>query len=201
MATDNVGNRETLRANADIKVAITPDTGAALIAGNNRAGTVENTPVSLPVAKLLATAKRPSGLSLKIASVTPTSTNGGTVVLSDKVIIYTPVLGFVGQDLFAYILDDGVDTAQGTVAITVASGNGPSLNKISITPQSDGNLVMQFAGIPGRSYRVQSAPTITGPWADLSDVIIADPTGLIQFRTPAAGSAQFYRIRSVVQNP
>ena len=200
VATDNLGYREALRTHPDAQATLTAAAQAALVARVSKAGTVENRPVDLPVAKLLATAKRPGGVTLSITSVTSTSTNGSLVQLNGNVITYSPVSGFTGQDLFAYTLDDGTDTTQGLVVMTVASGDGLSLNTISIT-STEGKLVMKFAGIPSRSYRVQSASKFTDPWADLSDVIIADPTGLIQFDTPPTGSAQFYRIRSVVQNP
>jgi hypothetical protein len=199
VATDKVGNRETPRSSADVQVSLA-NTGAALIAGNNRAGTVEDSPVNLSVAKLLATAKRPTGLSLKISSVTSASTNGGSVVLTGNVITYTPAPKFVGQDLFAYTLDDGIDTAQGIVTVTVTPANEQSLTIISITKTAN-SVQLQFAGIPGRKYVVQSAASVTGPWADLSGVLIADQTGLIQFDAPSSGPTQFFSIRSIAQNP
>jgi hypothetical protein len=156
--------------------------------------------VNLSVAKLLATAKRPTGLSLKISSVTSASTNGGSVVLTGNVITYTPAPKFVGQDLFAYTLDDGIDTAQGIVTVTVTPANEQSLTIISITKTAN-SVQLQFAGIPGRKYVVQSAASVTGPWADLSGVLIADQTGLIQFDAPSSGPTQFFSIRSIAQNP
>jgi hypothetical protein len=73
---------------------------------------------------------------------------------------------------------------------------------IAIT-RTDSNWVLEFAGIPGRSYVIQFADQVTGPWLDLSDPVMADATGLIQFtdNTTPVPAMRFYRTRAFGSNP
>ena len=109
---------------------------------------------------------------------------------------YTPGTNFVGQDRFNYTLSDGgCGLAQGIVLVTVISSNTPPLNVISIT-MSGANFALQFVGVPGQAYVIQSAPAVTGPWADLSGSLTADPSGLITYTVYGPlPSAQYYRTR------
>lgn len=167
------------------------------VPGTNQLATVENTPASAPVAKLVANASSPNGGTLAITAVNSPSAQGGTVTLSpdNQTITYTPTNNYVGGDSFAYTLSDGFVTAQGTVSIIVTSSNAPSLNTISIAASS-GNVSLQFSGIPGQIYVIQSAPSPAGPWTDLSGSLTADPTGLITDMVSAPlPSAQYFRTR------
>ncbi|MEM8859499.1 MAG: Ig-like domain-containing protein, partial [Chloroflexota bacterium] len=62
------------------------------------------------------------GELLVISSVDETSTNGGTIVNHGNVIVYTPLLNFVGFDSFSYTISDGNGgTASAEVTIEVVS--------------------------------------------------------------------------------
>jgi hypothetical protein len=52
---------------------------------------------------------------------------------------------------------------------------------------------LRFTGIPGRSYIIERAPTVTGPWIPINTQT-APASGLREYidATPPAGSA-FYR--------
>ena len=127
-----------------------------------------------------------------MAAASATSTNGGTVMLADGVITYTPVPGFSGADLFTYTITDGFSSTNGSVFVTVRSESEPAANQIGgVTIDGDGAHV-RFAGIPGVAYSVQrSSDTVT--WVTVGS-ITAPASGLMQFTDPAPPSGPlFYR--------
>jgi len=84
-------------------------------------------------------------------------------------------------------------------------GSGSALVLIEVRPndQISGNMLpvtlvpggyqVGFFGIPGRTYTLQRAETVTGPWTTLSSVVIG-PDGLgIYYDTNSPPSTAFYR--------
>ncbi len=94
---------------------------------------------------------------LEIAS---TSTGRGTVKVAEGVITFTPLAGSDAPDTFTYTISDGFgDVATGLVRINVATP-GPSLNRWRIETFPDGTIRLRFAGIPGRTYRIQATDSL-----------------------------------------
>lgn len=166
------------------------------VAGPDVMGTVQNIVANAPVFKLLANDSSPVAGPLSINAVSSPSTLGGTVALAGggTLLAYTPANNFVGVDQFSYTLSDSHCSAQGTVTVIVTSANAPSLNQISVTA-NPGAIFLEFAGIPGSTFRIQSAPTVDGPWSDLSGVLTADTTGLITYNDVSPPPTRFYRTR------
>jgi hypothetical protein len=156
--------------------------------------TTERKTVSLSVAQVVAKAASGSGGSLSVTAVSSRSTQGGTVVMADGLISHTPADHFVGLDSFTYTLFDGTGSAQGTVQVTVTSENAPSPNSLSIV-NGGGSVFLEFTGIPGVDYVVQSASSPVGPWTDMSDPLTADATGLVTYTDTDLESLKFYRTR------
>jgi hypothetical protein len=168
------------------------------VAGPNSLGTYEDQTASVAVAKMLLRDHAPSGGPLSITSVTPTTPDGASVTLGNGLITYVPPAAFVGLDSITYTLSDGCGTAQGTITVTVLSTNLPAKNQVSITQSGQGTTVV-FAGVPGASYLVQSAPTLAGPWTNLSGPIHAAANGLMQYTdtTSPPPPNRFYRTQYV----
>jgi hypothetical protein len=153
----------------------------------------EGTPESVPVAKMLLVDKSPGGGPLSIASVTSPTGAGGTVALGGGLLTYTPAANYVGADTINYLLSDGCGTVPGIVSVTVVSANAPPLNGLTIQ-MSGGNAILQFHGIPGQWYYIQSAPTCLGPWTDLPGTPVqANSLGLIAYTVAAPSSPSFFR--------
>ena len=129
--------------------------------------TTENKPVSLPAAKLAAMGKSGSGGAPSITAVGSPSAKGGTVVLAGGLITYTPPDDYLGADSFTYTLFDGLGSAQGAEPVTIILTAPPAQNNLSIVA-SNGEVFLEFLGIPGVNYVVQSAPSPGGPWTDLA---------------------------------
>jgi hypothetical protein len=147
------------------------------VASDFTAATAQDQPLSLAVENLLTLASDPDGDSLTVSAVSPASTNGGLVTLSSDAVTYTPVSGFVGQDLFTYTVSDGLGgTATANVLVSVLPGTVASQTMLPPAPTANGVLV-SFAGIVGSTYTVQRAPTVDGPWVTLGTAAV-DWTGL-----------------------
>jgi hypothetical protein len=166
--------------------------GLSLTAANLNAATLQNQPVSIALAKLLALAFDPYSLPLT-ATVTSLSTNGGTVVLGGNAITYTPPSDYIGPDRFAYTISDGQGGfASAYVFVDVMVPNQLSANMLPPSAEP-GGIAISFAGIPGLTYSLQRAPTVTGPWTTIATVTVPDG-GIATYldATPPLGDA-FYR--------
>lgn len=122
----------------------------------------------------------------------------GTVSTNASFIFYTPTdtasdsFTYTVRDLRSYRVGDTFRTAQGTISITKAAAGGLAR---SITA-SGGAVTIQFFGIPGRSYDLQRADSVDGPFATLEAAgtqTASAATGAFQFSdTPGTGTF-FYR--------
>ena len=76
--------------------------------------------------------------------------------------------------------------------VSVQTGTAPSQNMLPPTPTANG-VLLSFAGIVGRTYSVQRALTVEGPWVTIGTAAV-DVTGLgsLTDTNPPPGDA-FYR--------
>ena len=162
---------------------------------------LENQLLTLDLAKLLAVVSDPDNDPLSVTAAGPTSTNGGTVILSSTDVTYQPMAGFVGADLFSYVISDGRGgLATNIVAVTVASSNGLAPNVVYGPVISNGLFIVRFAGIPGYTYTVEATDYIGSPsWTKKANLIA--PTtdqglgvGIFEFsESVGATTSRFYR--------
>ncbi len=169
------------------------------IAGTDTLGTVQDTAVSAPAAKLLANDRDPNGHSLAVVSVVSRSAGGGVVLLSGGLLTYQPPAGLVGSDSFTYTITDGLGgTATGTVNVVIRGADGSSSNFVSLTQTPEGFRVV-FAGIPGYFYQIQFTDNLTPPvtWTMLNPPgpIQAGPLGIFEFedKPNPKPASRFYR--------
>ncbi len=166
----------------------------APVAGTLTVATSVNQPVSVAVSTVLAQCSDPDGDTLVVDAVS-NSTNGAAVTLVGQEITYTPVADFAGVDRFSYSIADGKGgTAIGTITVEVYPGNLPALNLVDGTKVAEGFRI-RFAGVPGRSYEVERALVITGPWTNIANVVaLPTITPYTDQTAPSDGNA-FYRIK------
>jgi hypothetical protein len=163
------------------------------VAKSFNAGTPKNTSISIPVEKFTVLASDPDGDALAVSAVVTPSAASGAVVLGASAVTYTPAADFVGADQFSFTLSDGKGgTASANVLMDVRPSDGPSANMLPLQPSGNGFLV-RFAGIPGRTYTLQRATALSGPWSTVASVTAGDD-GLASFTdpNPPPGTA-FYR--------
>jgi len=155
--------------------------------------TTENTAVSVPAEKLLANDSGGGGL-LTVTAVSAASSQGGTVRLASGTVTYTPRTGFRGGDDFTYTIASAAGgTASGKVNVSVVAGNAPSQNVVSVLRSEVGVVIVQFLGIPGRTYRIQASSNLAA-WTDVGTAT-ASARGVITFVDPDGGrfAQRFYR--------
>ena len=156
------------------------------------------TAVTVSLAKLLAEAADSDGDSISVTAAGPASAQGGTAVLQDGGVVYTPPTGFSGADSFSVTLADaGGASVIGTVTVTVGpnpNSGGMGVNPPVLTVLPGGKMGLAFQGIPGRSYIVQRSVSGLDNWVTLA-TLVADASGKVAYtdESPPAGSA-FYRL-------
>jgi hypothetical protein len=135
--------------------------------------------------------------TLQLLSVAATSAGGGTVLRDGPWVIYLPpISGGPPTDSFTYQVSDGSGgTAAGTVIVQVALPPDTSAGPLAIRSLAGPpvQVEVRFQGIAGRSYRVQTASAVTGPWAD-SGTIAADGVGVLVFLETLQPDPRFFRI-------
>ena len=115
--------------------------------------------------------------------------------MANGIITYTPPAGSDGPDTFTYTIGDGFGgVATGLVRINVTVP-GPSLNRWRIETFPDGTIRLRFAGIPGRTYRIQATDALKNlTWVTL-DTRLAGLQGDFEFHDTDALNhpIRFYR--------
>lgn len=152
--------------------------------------------VKVPVSTLLANDADSDALSL--TAVTSPTANGATVRLVGDFVVYEADAGDT-DDSFTYTVSDGENTAFGTVTVTVAEPETPTQNvtgTLLTGPSGSEQMQVGAAGIPGRSYVLQTTGSLTSPvtWTDLGSAQVAPANGQMQFNDPAPETPRFYRV-------
>ena len=145
---------------------------------------------------VLAACSSPDGYPLALTGV-GTSSQGAVLSLNATYIFYTPAAGNDNNDSFSYTVADGHGGSfTGTIHVTVVATTGGQAQQISA---SGGRVTVQFAGIPGYTYRVLRATdaaftqdvttldTITAPANGLfsyTDLNPPNPTAYYRMQTP-----------------
>jgi subtilase family serine protease len=156
----------------------------------------QNCGVKVLIADLMTNDSDPENESLTLVSAGPTSTNGGSVVVTNNWIFYTPQPGFTNSDSFSYVIQDsGGAQATGLVSITVPVDLSQSQNIVAIQPLGTNSSLIDFQGIAGRTYSVQYTESLQTPVWQTLGTSTADATGAFEFTdSPGSGSpARFYR--------
>jgi subtilisin-like proprotein convertase family protein len=170
--------------------SLTLDAGPEPIAGSNTLQRYPTQGVKVPVATLLSNDS--AGF---IAGVSPNSANRGTVTLSHGWVFYAPAAGFTNVDSFTYTLQDALgSTAVGTVTVAIIVDNNPG-QSLTITDLGNGSFLINGAGIPGRTYRLQYAVSLSpASWTDLPNgSLTTDGMGSFQFTNAPVSGSRYYR--------
>jgi subtilisin-like proprotein convertase family protein len=161
------------------------------------ADTLQRAPTSgakVTVQTLMSNDSDADGNPLTFVSFSAASAQGGTLTREGDWIFYTPLPGFTNQDSATYTISDSRGaTAQGTITIQVVVDPAPSPN-LQITDLGNGTYEIWFDGIPNRTYRVESTPSVGVPnWQAIGSAT-ANALGTFRFtNTPPAGIQLFYR--------
>lgn len=162
-------------------------------ASNYGISIIKNSQATIPVSRLLGYATDPDNDTLTVENFQKQTANGGTVALVDGNLIYTPAPDFIGEDKFAYTVTDGFENASAEVVVYVSDAFVPSFNSIMIEKIETG-YKLSFLGLSDKTYKIQRAVKIQGPWEDVS-TRVTSPVGLLEFiDTNPPTNQGFYRI-------
>jgi hypothetical protein len=99
---------------------------------------------------------------VSFSGVSATSVNGTNLTSDASYIYYNGLV--TSADSFTYTITDGYLTTTGTVYLEPVAATAPSIGN----PTTDGNGHPTFSGsgIPGYTYGVESATSVSGPWSN-----------------------------------
>ncbi len=154
-------------------------------------------PPKIRVTRLLANDADPEADPIRLRRFVALSQQGGRVSYDNGWLLYEPPAGGAAVDTFEYTIEDAAgNAANGTVfVLETAPGLEPSQNLIAVTLLPGGQRRLIFAGIAGRSYRLEWSDTLPATrWEPLA-VIEADARGLIEWvdATDPPPATRFYR--------
>jgi hypothetical protein len=153
--------------------------------------------IKIRPARLLLNDQDPEGQALTVVSVGTSSASGGSVVMEEGWIIYSPRPGAPLFDSFTYVVRDSVGAETlGQVTIVEADADGrPSRNISGISVPEGGPAVVRGHGIPGRTYRVDVKNHLSDPdWQPLGSVQVGpDGTWNLPDEAASAHETRFYR--------
>ena len=134
------------------------------VARPDQLGAVSGVPATGSVTKFLANDLHDTGVVLSIASYTQPV--HGSVSIAGDVVTYTSTPGFVGKDTWTYTLNGSSSTGlTASVTMYVASSAHLYGANIIVSGVRDGHFWVRFAGVPGKTYDVEStADVVNGPW-------------------------------------
>ena len=133
--------------------------------------TLENQPLSIPTAGVLANDQDPDGDALT-AALTTGPANGAVDLAADGSFEYTPNAGFSGTDSFTYVANDGqADSSPATVTLTV--------NPLEEPPAKDLSIHLE---VSGTAFGPEAGPTWSGStfWVSVYvKDLRTDPQGVV----------------------
>jgi hypothetical protein len=139
----------------------------------------------------------PDGDPVSLVVGDGTSTGGGSVTMSDGLLVYTPVTGFNGADSFPLTVQDGrggFSTAPLLIQVGPLVSDGITGNPPPVVEKLAGNQMrIRYTGNPGLSYAFQRSTNLVN-WTTLQ-TLTSGANGTVEYTdpNPPAGKA-FYRI-------
>lgn len=120
---------------------------------------------TLGVAELVRACSYFDGPPIRLSDVGATSAAGGTVVLSGDRITYTPPAGYTGTDTFKYTVDNGWESNQGIVIVTVLAPESHGPNFLGITTGIN-TVTLRLLGIAKQVYQIEASTNLLN-WVKL----------------------------------
>ena len=164
------------------------------VPGSYATNTIQNQPLSIPVANLLAIASDPDGDAVVFTAVSALSASNGSVTLSGGNILYQPPTNYFGADQIPYTLTDyrGAGST-GLVAVTVA----PPPQFTNYSMGAGGGFTLSGTGPTDAVYRIFAATNLALPFTNWTPVTTGSFSGgVFNYTDPQASNSlfQFYRV-------
>ncbi|HEV2210475.1 MAG TPA: LamG-like jellyroll fold domain-containing protein [Verrucomicrobiae bacterium] len=147
----------------------------------------------IPSYRFLDYCSDPDGDTLSISAVSSPSTNGGTVTLAPDGVVYVPPTNYVGADEFRYTVTDGLGgTASAAMEVLIEARGAAAAAMLQPMASSNG-MQIRFNGFADRSYSIERAQSLNGPWIVVGTAL-TDDSGNASFVDPnPPGTCAYYR--------
>ncbi len=147
--------------------------------------------------RLLSLARDEDGDVLRVSAFARFSANGASVDRQGSWLIYDPAGQHTLPDTVTYEVTDERASVSGILTIVAAPGSeGPTPNQLSLRLAGE-DAVVEFAGIPHRTYRIQTTSELGTAWQEVGTAT-ADQFG--RFTYVEAGGAhapsRYYRTQT-----
>ena len=165
----------------------------APIARNAFVKVLEHEVALVPPYRILDWCSSPDNYPLTISTVSPTSTHGASVMLVTNGIVYSTPTNYLGYDQFDYSISDGHGGGASASAVVYIDPRRTAAATLLSPRTITGGVKMNFAGYADRTYTIERAESLEGPWITVASITV-DRNGLGTFTDPdpPAGNA-YYR--------
>jgi len=165
------------------------------VANDESISASEGVNVIIPASLVLANDTDADNDTITILDYSAVTANGGRVSFDGTNFTYRAPVGFVGDDLFAYLIEDG----RGGDSVGILAINTVPLNRLALDLSNvdsagpDAGVRLQMGGIPGGNYRFETSPDLAN-WTLLTNTV-ASPAGFLEVidRDAKDHPTRFYR--------
>jgi len=134
---------------------------------------------------------------VSIVEVSPRSSLGGSVELTQSDLVYTPAIGMYGDDRFSVTVADALGATTVAVVQVVIDAADPGASPVPVPPAIElnqgGAPLLSFDVIADRDYVLQRSADLL-IWDNLTDVTADNEGKVIYTDTAALPDAGFYRL-------
>jgi hypothetical protein len=146
--------------------------------------------------QLLTNAADPEGADLHVSWITPTSTNGFDLTMTNHWIYYDAPASEGRNDGFYFQIENpygGTDYGTALIVVQPPTGNNEQTRNIISVQMQGSDMIVCFAGIPGQTYDVQATTNLASPsWTPVGNCTIGT-NGYVIFIDSNAPPARYYR--------
>jgi hypothetical protein len=163
------------------------------IAGNAFVKVLENEVALIRPRRILDWCSSPDHYPLTISAVSPTSTQGASVMLVTNGVVYHAPTNYLGYDQFDYSISDGHGGSASASAIVYIDPRRAASATLLVPTPIAGGLQVSFTGYADRTYTIERAESLDGPWITIDSITVdGDGAGTFTDPDPPAGNA-YYR--------
>jgi hypothetical protein len=164
-------------------------------AGADQLATLPNTLLTVPIGKFFCNDGNEIGDAITLSLTNSTSAFGGSIVVTNGTLRYTPAPGFSGVDHFTYRLRGiygGEDFARVTVRVGAGVDNGATV--VSLVRESPTSVMVCLLGAPNQTYTIEESTNLF-TWTGVGP-LVADSNGSMTYTYNVEPDAKrFYRFR------
>jgi hypothetical protein len=171
-------------------------TWCEVVAHHDQLATLPNSVLTVPLNKFLCNDTLEIGDVPTIDLTNSATVHGGTIIVTNNSLVYTPPAGFSGVDSFTYRLRGMFgDDDFASVSMRVGAGVNQGATVVSLVRENPTSVMVCLLGAPNQSYTVEQSTNLT-TWSNIGQ-LNADATGSMTYHysLDPVVAQRFYRFR------